>query len=76
MTLDELIAQRDALLKARAGGVSVVQYASGANSRRVEYRSDAEMVLALADLDRRIAGYGSAPRASTIRFATSKGLNW
>jgi hypothetical protein len=74
IALDDLIAQRDALLKARASGLSVVQYASGASSRRVEYRSDAEMVLALADLDRRITSFGAGARPTTIRFATSKGL--
>lgn len=73
MTLEELIADRDELLKARASGVQMVEYRSANSSRRTEYRSDADMVRALADLERRIAEFGSGVRPTTIRFATSKG---
>lgn len=69
-----MIAQRDALLKARASGVRTVEYSSGAASRRTEYRSDAELQRALGDLERRIAELQSGTRPTTIRFATSKGF--
>lgn len=73
MTLDELIADRDELLKHRASGVRTVEMNSGLVSRRVEFRSDADMANAIADIERRIAEFGSGSRPTTIRFATSKG---
>lgn len=73
MTLEELIARRDALLKARASGVRATEYSAGGASRRIEYRTDRELLAALSDLERRIAAVGR-PAPTTIRFATSKGL--
>lgn len=70
LTLSELQAARDALLKARAGGVREYQ---DQNGERVAYKSDGEMARALAALDAEIAGASRRP-ASTIRFQTSKGL--
>jgi hypothetical protein len=51
MTLEELIAQRDALLAARFRGVRTVE----TDGRRVTYASDSEMAAAITDLERRIA---------------------
>jgi len=70
LTLTELTAARDALLRARAAGVRRVRDQSG---EEVEYRSDAEMARALAALDSEIAG-ASAARPTTIHFTTSKGV--
>lgn len=61
---------RDALLRARATGTRSVTYSDG---RRVEYKTDAEMSDAIADLDRRIANLAK-PRPSNIRFTGSKGF--
>lgn len=75
MTLEELISDRDALIRHRASGVRSVEFSGGSVSRRVEFRTDREMLAALADLERRIAAMQS-PRSAptTIRFATSKGF--
>src|SRR5579885_3307114 len=51
MTLDEMTAQRDALLAARFRGVRTVEI----DGRRVTYASDAEMASAITDIERRIA---------------------
>jgi hypothetical protein len=69
-TLDELMARREALMKARHEGVRAVEYADF----RVEYRSDAEMASAISDLDRRIASASGAARVTSVIFSTSKGL--
>lgn len=66
---DELIALRDALIRARASGTRSVDY----EGRRVTYATDSEMASALADLERRIAGTSRA-RTGSVRFVTSKGL--
>ena len=70
LTLTELQAARDALLKARAGGVREYQ---DQNGERVAYKSDGEMARALASLDAEIAAAARRP-PSTIRFQTSKGV--
>jgi hypothetical protein len=70
MTLEEMIAQRDALLAARFRGVRSVDV----DGRRITYASDAEMTAALADLERRIAVLESGARRRIVRTAASKGL--
>lgn len=65
----ELETLRDDLVRARAQGIRVVMY----DGHRTEYATDAEMVAAIADLDRRIASVG-ANRPRTIAFKTSKGF--
>ena len=70
LTLVELTAARDTLLRARAAGVRRVR---DQNGEEVEYRSDAEMARALAALDSEISAASTA-RPSTIYFNTSKGV--
>ena len=70
MTLDELTAQREALLKARFRGVRTVEY----NGKRVTYASDAEMAAAITDVERRIAAMGEGGRRRRILTSASKGL--
>lgn len=67
--VDELITLRDALIRARAKGVRAVQM----GEERVEYRSDAEMASAIADLDSRIRS-ASTPRPVVVKVASSKGM--
>lgn len=67
--LAQLTAWREALLAARYAGVRTVEY----DGKRVEYRSDAEMAAALADLDRRLAATTGA-RVSVVRINSSKGV--
>lgn len=66
---DELITLRDALIRARAKGVRLVQM----GGERVEYRTDEEMAAAIADLDARIRN-ASTPRSVAVKFSTSKGM--
>lgn len=70
MTLDEMIAQRNALLAARARAVRTVEV----EGRRVSYATDGEMATALADLERRIAREKAGVRRRIVRTAASKGL--
>lgn len=61
-TLSELEAFRDGLLEARASGLSRLSIRSPVTSREIEYRSDAELAAAIADIERRIAqARGVAP---------------
>ena len=70
MTLEEMTAQRDALLAARYRGVRTVEY----DGKRITYATDAEMAAALADLEKRIAAAeNGAPRRRILTSAT-KGL--
>jgi len=66
---DELGAMRDELVRARAKGVRSVQL----NGERVEYKTDAEMASAIADLEARIRR-ASATAPGVVRFRTSKGF--
>lgn len=70
MTLDDMIARRDALLVARWRGVRTVEV----EGRRITYASDAEMAAALVDLDRRIADEKTGSRRRIVRTTASKGL--
>jgi hypothetical protein len=70
MTLEELTAQRDALLAARYRGLRTVEI----DGRRVTYATDNEMAAAIADLERRISLAGSDGRRRRILTSASKGL--
>ena len=70
MTLEEMTAQRDALLAARFRGVRTVEI----EGRRITYATDAEMAAAIADLERRIADAEVGARRRIVRTAASKGL--
>ena len=73
MTLEDMIARRDALLAARWRGVRTVEV----EGRRITYASDAEMAAALGDLvpERQDHGRGPArrgdPPAETV-FGTKR----
>lgn len=68
--LEKLKAWRAATQEARYGGVRTVE----SDGRKVEYRSDAEMVRALADLDREINRLSGQGTVSAVRVFGSKGL--
>ncbi len=70
MTLDELTAQRDALLAARFRGVRTIEI----DGRRITYASDAEMATAITDIERRIAAAQEGGRKRRILTSASKGL--
>ena len=70
MTLEELTAQREALLAARFRGVRTVEI----DGRRVTYATDTEMAAAITDLERRMAAAGQGGRRRRILTSASKGL--
>lgn len=70
MTLEEMTAQRDALLAARYRGLRTVE----TEGRRVTYATDAEMAAAITDLERRIAAASEGGRRRRILTSASKGL--
>jgi hypothetical protein len=69
LTLSELQSARDALLRARAGGIRRVR---DQNGEEIEYKTDREMSAALANLDSEIPALSGKP-PSSFHFATSKG---
>jgi hypothetical protein len=71
-SLDDLVAWRDALLKARLTGARSIEYSQGEGTRRIEYKSDAEMRNALRSVEAMIAAATSGNAPNTIRFVTSK----
>ncbi|MGZ9059763.1 MAG: phage head-tail joining protein [Burkholderiaceae bacterium] len=70
MTLEEMTAQRDALLAARFRGVGTVEI----DGRRITYASDAEMAAAITDLERRSAAASESGRRRRVLTSASKGL--
>jgi hypothetical protein len=70
MTLEELTAQREALLAARYAGIRTVEI----DGRRVTYATDSEMAAALVDIERRIATATEDGRRRRILTSASKGL--
>jgi hypothetical protein len=70
MTLEEMVARRDALLAARFRGVRTVEI----EGKRIAYASDSEMAAAIADLERRIADEEAGARRRVVRTTASKGL--
>jgi hypothetical protein len=70
MTVEQLTAQRDALLAARYAGIRTIEI----EGRRLTYASDAEMAAAITDLERRIAMAAQDGRRRRILTSASKGL--
>lgn len=69
--LSELIELRDKLVIERGRGVSAVQQ----GNERVEFKNDAQMAAAIADLEARIRRASATSTASNVvRFSTSKGM--
>ncbi len=69
-SLSQLIQWRDSLIEASLSGVQTVV---DQNGERVTYRSQNEIMRALASAESMIAGMQRAA-TSTFRFNTSKGL--
>ena len=69
--LAELTRWHDRLTEARFSGVRRVRDATG---EEVEYRSERELSLAMAEVERRIAKLSGQARPKVIVFRTSKGL--
>lgn len=72
--LSDLERQLASLREIRAQGTRSVEFSAGnGGSRRVEYRSDHELLAAINDLERRIAQLKPG-RVSVVRIQSSKGL--
>lgn len=69
-TAAELQAELAGLRKARASGIRSSEYP---DVGRVEYRTDAELAAAIADIERRIAA-ASGPPIRTVYISGSKGV--
>ncbi|MBC7286007.1 hypothetical protein [Hoeflea sp.] len=70
LSVEELEKLRDNLVRARASGVRVSRY----DDKQVTYATDAEMVAAIADLDRQLAKMTQPRRSGAVAFNTSKGI--
>lgn len=70
MTVEEMTAQRDALMAARYRGVRTVEI----EGRRITYATDAEMATAISDLERRIENAEAGARRRIMRTTAGKGL--
>lgn len=68
-TVSELVDRLEALHRLRASGTARVTY----DGKTVEYRSDGEIVAAIADIERQIAA-ASRQRVTCVRIVPSKGL--
>jgi hypothetical protein len=68
-TLSELTDRLEALRKARASGVRSIQH----GDTKTEFRSDAEIAAAIADVERQIAAAQGRSRG-VIYISSSKGL--
>ncbi len=62
--------QLQELQDARASGARIVRFRDGTVEKYVEFKSDAEMVAAIADLERRIA---ANPRSRVTYVIARKG---
>lgn len=69
VTQAELEEQLAKLRSHRASGIRTVQHGDD----RVDYKTDAEMAMAVADLERRIAAL-TGGRATTVHIHSSKGI--
>ena len=73
-TLTDLEMQLAQLRRVRAQGARAVEFSAGNGvSRRVEFRSDAELASAIGDLERRIASLNNT-RISQVHIQSSKGV--
>lgn len=63
----------EALRDARAQGVSRIVVQTPLGRREMEYRTDADLAAAIADVERHLAA-AQGTRINTVYFQTSKGL--
>ena len=71
-TVEQLQDDLETLRQVRSTGALEVQYSDGA---RVRFRSDAELLAAMGDLERRIASATGTTPVHTIAIHSSKGLD-
>ena len=71
--MEELLAQRAALVKARASGYLETEFFSGGTRRRVTFRTVAELEAAIAAIDRDIKAL-QGKRTSTFLPSFSTGF--
>jgi hypothetical protein len=71
MTMATLQEQLQELQDARASGARIVRFRDGTVEKFVEFKSDTEMVAAIADLERRI---NANPRSRVTYITARKGI--
>jgi len=71
--IDQLRALRAKLITQRSSGVGKVSIRSAISNREVEYRSDAEMAAAIADLDRKINALAGGSPVQIVNIRSSRG---
>ena len=72
-TLADLQDYRGKLVKARSSGLARVSVQSPATRREMEFRSDAELAAALADVDRQIAALNGGSVVQVVNIRNSRG---
>lgn len=72
--LATLQTQLETLRANRARGISRLSISSPVTRRETEFRSDAEIAAAIADIERQIAAQTASAAPKLIYFNTSKGL--
>lgn len=70
LTAADLQALKAEIQRARFAGVKVVEY----GGKRTEYKSDREMLAAIAAIDRELAAVTGARPVKTVLVKTSKGV--
>jgi hypothetical protein len=62
-----------ALYEARANAALEIEYSDNGVSRRVRYRSDADLARAISAIEASIASAAGAPRVSVVNIRSEKG---
>ena len=71
LTAAALATLRDSMVDSLTGGVLKVR---DQNGETLEYRSSADLRIAIAAVNREISALSGQPRTGPIRFRTSKGI--
>lgn len=70
----KLGAMRDALVRARASSQRQIVYRANGIERSVDFRNDAEMRVALADIERRLGAAEGRSSVNVVNITSVKGF--
>lgn len=73
LTASELRVMRDALVRARAVSQRRIEYQANGITRVVDFRNDAEMRVALADIERRLGAAEGRSSVNVVNIRSEKG---
>ena len=74
LAASELGSLRDALVRARAVSQRRITYTANGVERTVEFRNDAEMRVALADIERRLGAAEGRSSVNVVNITSQKGF--